>query len=254
MEVCKNFGVKNSLSQLRTLLIIVAMDVEEQALLDRATYQEVTYGKRFKIKTKRFSANDRKIIVANSGVGLVNAALTVATIYEHEQIDTILALGVCGALCPTLQIGDTVIANKIIQHDSVLSNEKGRRLIAAGELTLSLPDNQQIDPVIKCNAELIGWLQKTFTSARTGTILSGSEFVGCTKRKKLLKETHPEALLVDMETGAIAQLARKLNIPFAVAKTVADRANPETSVSEDYKTFLKQAAANSARVLRAISS
>ena len=244
--------MKELFPDLKTLLLIVAMDVEEQALLDGVAYQEVTYGKRLKIKTKQFSADGRKIVVANSGVGFVNAALTVASIYEHEQIDAMLALGVGGALCPTLQIGDTVIADKIIQYDSVLSSEIGDRLIAAGELTLSLPDDQQVDPVIKCDGKLKEWLQTTFAVAHTGTILSGSEFVGRAKRKKTLKETHPKALLVDMEDGAIAQLARKLNIPFAVAKTVADRASPSTSVSEDYKMFLKQAAKRSSVLLKAL--
>lgn len=249
-----------NLQNLKTLLIIVAMDIEEQALLKNITYTQKTYGTRFPIQTKQFDANGHEVIVAKSGVGLVNAALVVAMIYEHKNIDAILALGVGGALSPELNAGDLVIANKIIQHDSILSNDTENRWIAAGELTLSAPDDKQVDPLIDCDPVLTTWLEKIFAKTKTegcvhiGTVISGSEFVANTRRKKELHDVFDNALLVEMEAGAIAQMARKLKIPFAVMKTVSDTVKPKSSISEDYKEFLRQTANNSTNLLTAIFS
>ncbi len=248
----------NKIAEIKNLLIIIAMDVEEEALLKNVRFKEKSYGRSVQIKTKQFEAHQCSVTVANSGVGPVNAALVLSHLFEYIPIDAVLALGVGGALCPDLTIGDTVIANKIIQHDSVTSTESGNRLIAAGELTLSVPENRQIDPIIYCDPFLINWLQQSFQkgncvgNVKTGTILSGSEFVANTARKKELASLHSDAFLVEMEAAGIAQIARKLKIPFVVAKTVSDRAVPETSVSKDYRLFLKSAADHSSLILESL--
>ncbi len=248
----------NNISDIRNLLIIVAMDVEEEALLKNAQYSEKSYGRRFKVKTKQFEANQCTVSVTNSGVGSVNAALVLIHLFEHISFDAVLALGVGGALCPDLDIGDTVIADKIIQHDSIASAESGNKLIAAGELTLSAPANKQVDPVIYCDPFLVNWLQESFKKGgnsgcvKTGTILSGSEFVANPRRKKELAATFENAFLVEMEAAGIAQMAHKLKIPFAVAKTVSDRAIPDASISKDYKAFLTSATNHSSLILNSL--
>ncbi len=248
----------NNLSEIKNLLIIIAMDVEEDALLKNVQFREKSYGRRVQIKTKQFDVNHCSVTIANSGVGSVNAALVLNHLFEYISLDAVLVLGVGGALCPDLDIGDTVIANKIIQHDSITSTESGKRLIAAGELTLSVPENRQIDPVIYCDPFLINWLQQSFKegnntgNVKTGTILSGSEFVANPERKKELTFLCPDAFLVEMEAAGIAQIARKLKIPFVVAKTVSDRAVPNTSISKDYRSFLKSAANHSSLVLQSL--
>lgn len=240
----------------KTILILVAMDVEEKAILKNIDFETKTYGHRFSIQTKHFFANDYKIILAKTGVGLVNAALTLTFIYDNESIDAVIAMGVGGALSPNLTEGDLVIANQVIQHDSILSNDEENKWIAAGELTLSASDDEQINPIISCDPDLTSWLEKSFAaiphshSIHKGTILSGSEFVANAKRKSELYKNFNHPLLVEMEAGAIAQMSRRLNIPFAILKTVSDTANPKTTVSEDYKTFVKEASLNSENLLK----
>lgn len=234
------------------------MAVEEKALVKNLDYKVVTYGKRFVVTTKQFFANNHKIIIAKTGIGLVNAALSLMQIHEEENLDAILILGVGGALCPTLKEGDLVLATEVIQHDSLLSHENGNRLIATGAKTLSASDKDQVDPIIKCAKEFLSWLEKSFAkidhsyTIHKGPILSGSEFVANSKRKKYLHENFEKALLVEMEAGAIAQIARRFEIPFVALKTVSDTAKPKTNVSNDYLDFLKSLEQNHANLLKII--
>ena len=51
------------------------------------------------------------------GVGKVNAARATQVMLDHFKIDYIINLGVAGALSSMLDVGDVVIAKKVIQHD-----------------------------------------------------------------------------------------------------------------------------------------
>jgi adenosylhomocysteine nucleosidase len=239
------------MEDVKNALVVVATEREERALLSNRIATEVTYGRSTKIPVKRFELNQRTVTVARCGVGLVNAGVILTMIVEHQVVDAVLLLGVGGALDEALEVGDVVISRQILQHDSISSLKGGALFIAPGELTLSAAPDQQIDPAMRCDPILVDWLARLFGERTyTGAILSGSEFVANAKRKAELRKLAEDALLVDMEAAALAQVARRLQIPFVAAKTVSDRANPETSISMDYKTFLDAAAARSGRVLQ----
>lgn len=246
-----------AMDQVKDLLIIVAMESEEQALLSEIQTQEIAYGKTLKLTAKQFNLPRCRVTVARSGVGLVKAGLLLATIVEHQKIDAVLLLGVGGALDKSLAIGDTVIAKQVIQHDSISSTQHRNILIAPGELTISASADQQTDPVMRCDSTLRAWISSAMKNSGAGrvaegTILSGSEFAASPDRKAALRALADDALLVDMEAAALAQVSRMLSIPFAAAKTVADRAEPESSVFDDYKKFLSAATAHSHGVMKSL--
>lgn len=236
------------------LLIIAAMDAEEKALLKGVRASEVSYGKVSRFLTRQFDLPRCRVTIARSGVGLVNAGILLTQVAEQQPVDAVILLGVGGALDPSLEIGDTVISNAVVQHDSVSSLHSGTILMAPGSYTLSVNEDQQTDPVMRSDSVLTRWIEETMKSSgvgrvQRGTVLSGSEFVGTIERKAALRALVPDALLVDMEAGALAQVARKLNLPLSVAKTVVDRALPASSVADDFKTFLDAATAHSASVM-----
>jgi adenosylhomocysteine nucleosidase len=246
-----------NISQVKNLLVIVAMESEEKALLSGIVTNEITYGSKIKTIARQFKLPKCHVTVARSGVGLVKAGILLTTIAENQTIDAVILLGVGGALDESLSVGDTVIANQIIQHDSVASGSESTHFMAPGELTLSSPPDQQVDPVMRCDSILVDWIKSAIVTSHsgkifTGTILSGSEFAASAERKKALRALASDALLVDMEAAALAQISRMMQIPFVAAKTVADRANPETSISDDYKTFLTAATSHSSGVLQAL--
>lgn len=233
-----------------TILLLAAMEIEEQALLaDRPFLPVQTVHSALGIAYRSLTQGDKTFLVARAGVGPVNAGLTLAFIAERVALDGVLLLGVGGALAPELVLGDVVVAEAVVQHDSFISGKHRRELMAAGELYLSA--ETKVDPVIATDPGLTDWVSGGFAAGecRSGAILSGNEFVGNTERKLTIAAHHARALLVDMEAAGVAQVARKLRLPFAVAKTVADVLHPPDSVSRDYRRALEKAAQHAGQVL-----
>lgn len=80
----------------------------------------------------------RRILLAESGVGTVNAALTLSYACDRFPVDGVLLLGVAGALTKTLNIGDLVIPEAILQHDCSLTGGEGAGFMAPGSTYGSL--------------------------------------------------------------------------------------------------------------------
>ncbi|MGZ3771081.1 MAG: 5'-methylthioadenosine/S-adenosylhomocysteine nucleosidase [Bdellovibrio sp.] len=243
-----------SIKQIKKLLVIAAMDIEAKSILSRLTDpSEFTVHSVLGMKAVRSVIDNHEIYLTQSGIGLVNAALTTSYAIDAVKPDAILLLGVAGAVIKELEIGDVIVADKIIQHDSKYSGENGDELMAPGELHLSLAPADRVLPPIKTDMDYATWLTKRLhgvdSRVHRGTILSGSEFVGTAARKKEISKIDERAFAVEMEAAGVGQIAAKLKIPLMVVKTVADRLNPDGSISSDYIRFSKSAADTAATVL-----
>ncbi|MBQ4472516.1 MAG: 5'-methylthioadenosine/S-adenosylhomocysteine nucleosidase, partial [Alphaproteobacteria bacterium] len=53
-----------------------------------------------------------------SGVGKVNAALSVANLMQFFTPDLVINIGVSGGLEPWLKVGDIVVADELVYHDT----------------------------------------------------------------------------------------------------------------------------------------
>lgn len=243
----------------RNWLVIVAMDVEEQAVLARLpSYHRVDINPALQIRVNTAAVAGRHVHVARSGVGLVNAALTTAFIADRMPIDMILLMGVAGALHAELRIGDLVLADRVIQHDAVCSLPEGLELMAPGQLHVSLPKAQRPEPSLVPDVQLRQWLtalldgHKEHGRVHTGTLLSGSEFVASGARKRQLAGMYERGLAVEMEAAGVAQTARKLGIPFVVTKTIADRLTPDGAIADEYRQFTQSACENAAQIIELV--
>ncbi|HNK53963.1 MAG TPA: 5'-methylthioadenosine/S-adenosylhomocysteine nucleosidase, partial [Ottowia sp.] len=83
-----------------------------------------------------------------------------------------------------------------------------------------------------------------------GLILSGDRFVATSAESAALRQALPEALAVEMEGAAVAQVCHDYGLPFAALRTVSDRADDSAHV--DFMRFIDQVASRySAAVLEA---
>ena len=98
-----------------------------------------------------------------------------------------------------------------------------------GHIVFSPEDARSHSALFPADLELLDLACESLRSVgvHVGTILSGNEFVGTVERKREIAELHDESLLVDMEAAGVAQMAKKLGIPFLVAKT----AQPQPAIS-----------------------
>jgi len=246
-----------TIKDIKRLLIITAMDVEERAITKDYKFSEAYVDKDLGVSVKWLKIGRRKIFVANSGLGTVNAALTTAILSRKLKIDAILLLGVGGALHTSLDVGDVVVADKVIQHDSFISSDDGSQLMAPGALFLSVSAEERQSPVMFSNPVLVDWLKSRLSTlypagTYSGTLLSGNEFVGSAERKREIASIEENVYMVDMESAGIAQIAQKLNIPFVAAKTVADRMSQNGTISNDYKKFLQSASNHAAEIFKIV--
>ena len=86
-----------------------------------------------------------------------------------------------------------------------------------------------------------------------GLILSGDRFVATSAESAALRQALPEALAVEMEGAAVAQVCHDWALPFAALRTVSDRADDSAHV--DFMRFIDQVASRySAAVLEAYFS
>ncbi len=239
----------------RDILVVVAMDEEEAAVLaelhDRPS-TESTFG-RFGLKARIFSGAPT-ISVLKTGIGAVNAALGVALFAESHPLDAVVLLGVGGAIRTDLAIGDLVVSKLVLQHDYLFSLDFGTPRVRPGGLVFTKKDAESHSPYFTACPDILSLSQmgSEGSAFRLGTILSGNEFVGTSARKQAVAELDAEALLVEMEAAGVAQVAEKLGVPFVVAKTVADRLFPDGSIESDFRTCLEAASRNAARVARAL--
>ena len=60
---------------------------------------------------------EKNVVLVQCGIGKVNAAMVTQALIDSYNIEYIVNIGVAGALTPMLNIGDVVIADKLIQHD-----------------------------------------------------------------------------------------------------------------------------------------
>ena len=245
-----------SLSEVQSVLILTAMDVERDAILNQNDH--VRLSEENKTTLDLMEIGNRKIYVSKTGVGFVNATVNMVKLYDKYKFDAVILVGVGGALDAALNPGDVVVADGVVQHDTVFVDENGEHLMAPGELFMSIPEEERSEPIIRPDNFLEGWIQNAFSKGKDrvsvykGVIASGNSFASTTEKKKKIASRYDDSMLVDMEAGAVAQVAASHNIPFAVVKTVSDTLEPQDGISDEYTTFVKPASENAALVVKSL--
>ena len=72
----------------------------------------------------------------------------------------------------------------------------------------------------------------------SGLIVSGDRFVCTSAESAVLRHALPDALAVEMEGAAVAQVCHEWGVPFAAIRTISDRADDTASV--DFAQFIAQ--------------
>ena len=104
----------------------------------------------------------------------------------------------------------------------------------------------------KGNEDLIEKVKKTSDGEiklHYGRILTGDQFVH-KREKKLELGKEFEALCVDMESGAVAQVCYLMNVKFLIIRSISDSVTDESSM--EYDKFAELAAENSKKILKKI--
>jgi len=204
--------------------------------------------------------NGRKVVLAASGVGKVNAAMTTTLMLDHFQPTEVLFTGVAGGISPELGPGDVVLGEKTMQHD--YGKITGQVYESDATKDPSGKPNPQFFP---CAAQLLSVARAAAKDAvldkvpttqgerlphvRRGVIVTGDMFVASPAKSAELRQNFG-ADAVEMEGAAVAQVCWQQNVPCLVIRCVSDKA--DAMAAEDFKRFVQTAAVNSAKLTLAI--
>ena len=186
-------------------------------------------------------------VVVFSRWGKVAAASTATALIERFNVDLIIFTGVAGAVSPSLNIGDIVIADRLLQHDFDVSPTG---MFAKYEIPLLgisyFPVDSRLVELAYAAAESylaetnhFPALKKRGTS-HIGTIASGDQFIAHPERLAELRSTIPDLLCVEMEGAAVAQVCHEYSIPYLVIRTISDKADHSAPI--DFITFIEEIA------------
>jgi adenosylhomocysteine nucleosidase len=187
----------------------------------------------------------QEVVAVLSRIGKVAAATTATAHNERFRVDRIQFTGVAGGVAPEVNRGDVVIADAFLQHDLDASP-----IFPRYEVPLYGTDRFATDPGL--TAKLAAAVRQALhgTHVHRGLVVSGDRFVSSLAESLALQRALPEALAVEMEGAAFAQVCRDYGVPFAAVRTVSDRA--DDAAHGDFLSFIDQVASrHSAAIVQA---
>ena len=177
------------------------------------------------------------IHIMRAGIGKVNAAISTIELIRRYSPDCIINTGVAGGLDNCLDIMDVVTADRICYHDVWCGYGN-----AAGQV-------QGLPVYFNCDKDLVDSAREF--SNHVGLLCSGDQFIDSREKGREIKEKFPEALAVDMESAAIAQVCLLDNIPFMAMRVISDAPESGTNASQ-YKNFWKTVSDSSFKAVRGL--
>lgn len=187
-----------------------------------------------------------EVVAVQARIGKVAAAATATVLAERYQVDVILFTGVAGGLAEGVCRGDVVVASEFLQHDMDASP-----LFPRFEAPLYGRARFPTDP---------HWSERLAQAARQalpqaglhrGLVISGDRFVASAADSRALRDALPDALAVEMEGAAFAQVCLDYGLPYAAVRTVSDRA--DDTAHGDFQRFIEETASrHSAAIVRAL--
>ena len=177
----------------------------------------------------------REVVVVLSRIGKVAAAATATILIERFGVQRLVFTGVAGGLHPDAQVGDVVVGSEFLQHDMDASP-----LFPRFEVPLTGVSRFATDAEL--SRELASAVRLALPEARLhlGLIVSGDRFVSTSLESRALQTMLPNALAVEMEGAAIAQVCADYGVAFAAVRTISDRADDDAH--GDFMSFIQTTA------------
>jgi len=221
--------------------IIGAMAVEVQMLKD--SMQNVNVVKISGLDYFAGTIAGVDVVVAQAGVGKVNAAVCTEAMILQFEPSAIINIGVAGGLSAALKVGDIAVADAVVEHDmdtSALGDPIG---FITGINKVQIPCAQWITKMLLNAANAIEGVTTV-----CGTIVSGDQFISSKEKKEQLVSQF-NAVATEMEGASVGHVCFMNDVPFGVLRAISDGADDEADMS--FNEFCDMAAKNSLKVILA---
>ena len=211
--------------------IISAMGSEHEQLAARLEEKQEVCRGRMTFVTGRIGRNE--VVLAQSGIGKVNAALGAAALIEHFQPTALISTGVAGGIDRVLQVTDVVASTSLAYHDVWCGDGNAYGQIQGLPLYFEA-DQRLLAAALQLNAS--GTLQ---SHVHGGLICTGDQFISNHQELEVIKGRFAEALAVDMESAALAQTCYLSGVPFISFRIISDTPGAHEENFAQYLDFWK---------------
>jgi adenosylhomocysteine nucleosidase len=205
--------------------------------------------------------NGRRVVLAQTGIGKVNAAIITTLLLDHFQPQEVVFTGIAGGINPALSPGDLVVGTQTAYHDyGTLTPDSIKRRATRNPFTMR--ENPEF---FLCDTGLVRLAMATAAVVQlekiagkngerlphiiTGIIVTGDVFVASLAATLNLR-SRLQADATEMEGAAVAQACWQQKTPFIVIRSLSDDAGNNAAV--DVRAFYEIAARNSARLVIAL--
>ena len=229
-----------------TLAIVSAMHEELRALLPllRDLHTVRIAGRDF----HRGRLHGHAVVLVLAGIGKVAAATTTVLLLHEFEVDRVVFTGVAGGLRRGVRVGDVVVARELLQHDMDASPLFPRFEVPLTGRARFEADPELADALAAAARRCVDQAERLIGAAHLhafgiaaprvhqGLVVSGDRFVSSAAESEALRAVLPDALAVEMEGAAVAQVCADFARPCAVLRTVSDRADDTAHV--DFGRFV----------------
>ncbi|MFT5758064.1 MAG: adenosylhomocysteine nucleosidase [Alteromonadaceae bacterium] len=181
------------------------------------------------------------VVIVQSGIGKVAAALATAMLIDKFQPDYIVNTGSAGGFEQSLKVGDIVISSEVRYHDvdvTAFGYEIGQ-LPANPAAYIPHPD------LVAAAKTGISALENITTLV--GLITTGDTFMTADADIAKARANFPTMAAVEMEGAAIAHTCHQFKVPFVVIRSMSDIAGKESPTS--FEAYLETASVNSSQLV-----
>ncbi|MBP7274857.1 MAG: 5'-methylthioadenosine/adenosylhomocysteine nucleosidase [Kiritimatiellae bacterium] len=227
------------------IALVAAMKEELDALLTVFPHAEAYT--HFHTRLYRTRHANQELVIAQSGMGKVNAACTLALLLSDFSPSCVINTGCAGGLMEDQQVLDLVVPEEIVYTDvdiTPLGFEYGQMM--------GSPARFESSPKLMAHFRQLRDEGAVTAACHHGWLGSADSFISTPEHVGRIRERFGDRVCcVDMEGAAIAHVCTRFGVPFLIIRSVSDVPGRGENAL-DFQTFLDRAAAYSASLCKAL--
>lgn len=190
---------------------------------------------------EHFSVNGNDIYLGLSGIGKVNAAMNLASLLSNVDIDMIFMTGSAGSMQDSIRKEDLILPSEFAYHDAhnTLAGNYVEGQIPQEPARYELSSDER--------NKFAKYLTDKGVKYKEGLVVTGDSFIASDVQKNEIKQNFEDALGVEMEGAAFAQVASHFNVPLVAMRAISD--NGDDNADDDFDAFVKKVGAKAAKLI-----
>ena len=205
-------------------LLLPLLDNKQETVVDGFNFYQGVIG-------------NHQVVAMQCGIGKVNAAMGALTLINQFAPEKVINTGVAGGADKMVSVMDLVVGKQVAYHDVWCGPESPWGVV------------QGLPLYYEGDSDLLA-LMPTRDDIKLGLICSGDQFIDSMDKVNEIKSKFPQALAVDMESGAIAQVCHVRHVNFLSMRVISDSPGASHDNTQQYNDFWQEAPQHTFEVLQ----